>query len=143
MTRALFKMIGQGTADPALSEAEWRKLLAFADRTQLTLYLRGTAGLPEWLAEEIEARYARNAERRRRLRDAYAEVAEVLHRAGIDFVLLKGFTHELGLDGSKRVQYDLDLLLFLATSVAPARRSNVSVTSLTGRSLCRKSTRGL
>jgi hypothetical protein len=110
MIRALFAMIGEGAAAPAFTGVQWRELLAFADRTQLTLHLRGRPGLPGWLAEEIEARYARNAERRRRLRDAYAEVSEALGGAGIDFVLLKGFTHELGLDGSARVQYDLDLL---------------------------------
>jgi hypothetical protein len=110
MIRALFGMIGAEAPAPALNEAEWRELLKFADRTQLTLHLHGKSGLPAWLAEEIEARYVRNAERRRRLRDTYAEVSDALRRAGIDFVLLKGFTHESGLDGSGRVQYDLDLL---------------------------------
>src|ERR1700691_3109143 len=40
MIRVLFEMAGRGAPAPALSEAEWRDLLAFADRTQLTLYLR-------------------------------------------------------------------------------------------------------
>jgi hypothetical protein len=110
MIRALFEMLGKGAAAPVFSEADWRELLAFADRTQLTLHLRGKPGLPAWLAEEIEKRYRNNAERRRRLRGAYAEVSRVLGDAEIEFVLLKGFTHELGFDGSRRVQYDLDLL---------------------------------
>jgi hypothetical protein len=121
MNRELFKMIGTGTAAPALTEAEWRELLAFADRTQLTLHLRGRPGLPAWLGEEIEKRHANNAERRRRLHDAYVEVSRALAAAEIEFVLLKGFTHELGLDGSARVQYDLDLLT-LPSDVARARR---------------------
>jgi hypothetical protein len=125
MIRELFEMAGKGAPAPALNESEWRELLAFADRTQLTLHLRGTPGLPPWLADEIETRYVRNAERRLRLREAYAEVAGALVAAGIEFVLLKGFTHELpkwgrlptcgrlptGLDeAGQRVQYDLDIL---------------------------------
>ena len=112
MIRALFEMVGRGAPAPLLTEAEWRNLLAFADRTQLTLYLRGTPGLPSWLVEKIEARYVKNAERRRRLRAAYTEAADALGAAGIEFVMLKGFTHEVGpgVDGSARVQYDLDIL---------------------------------
>jgi hypothetical protein len=103
-------MVGTGAPAPEFAEPEWRELLAFADRTQLTLYLRGTPGLPRWLVEEIENRYARNAERRRRLREAYFDVACTLAAAGIEFVVLKGFTHELKPGPQPRVQYDLDLL---------------------------------
>ena len=122
MPRSLFEMAGRGAPAPAFTEAEWLEVLAFADRTQLTLYLRGTPGLPSWLAEEIETRYVKNAQRRRRLRVAYTEAADALAAAGIEFVLLKGFTHEsgLGIDGSARVQYDLDLLT-LPGDVARAR----------------------
>jgi hypothetical protein len=112
MHREIFAMVSRAAPAPAFTEAEWRELLAFADRTQLSLHLRGTPGLPSWLAEEIESRFAKNAERRRRLRAAYIEAAGALAADGIEFVLLKGFTHEtgFGVDGSARVQYDLDLL---------------------------------
>lgn len=94
------------------SEAQWRERLAFTDRTQMTLYLRGKPGLPEWLAGEIEARYEKNRERRARLRHALAEVCQAFAAEQIEFVLLKGFTHVagFGLDGGLRVQYDLDVL---------------------------------
>ena len=88
MPRSLFEMAGRGAPAPAFTEAEWLEVLAFADRTQLTLYLRGTPGLPSWLAEEIETRYVKNAQRRRRLRVAYTEAADALAAAGIEFVLL-------------------------------------------------------
>jgi hypothetical protein len=115
MIRALFEMV-RGAPAPVLTEAEWRELLAFADRTQLTLYLREAPGLPAWFVEEIEARYSKNAERRRRLCAAYIEAASALGDAGIEFVMLKGFTHEVGEMAGRRpapharVQYDLDLL---------------------------------
>jgi hypothetical protein len=116
MIRALFQMVGRGAPAPALTEAEWRELLAFADRTQLTLHLRGKPGLPSWLVDEIEARHAKNAERRHRLRAAYIEAADALGAAGIEFLMLKGFTHEVGEMAGRRpapqtrVQYDLDIL---------------------------------
>jgi Uncharacterised nucleotidyltransferase len=112
MPRSLFEMTRKTSPAPAFTHPEWRELLAFADRTQLTLHLRGTPGLPLWLVEEIETRYLKNAARRARLRSAYEEVAEALGSVGIDFVLLKGFTHEtgFGIDGAARVQYDLDIL---------------------------------
>jgi hypothetical protein len=84
--------------------------------------LRGIPGLPGWLIEEIESRFAKNAERRRRLRAAYIQAAGALDAAGVEFVLLKGFTHEagFGIDPSARVQYDLDILT-LPTDVPLAR----------------------
>jgi hypothetical protein len=110
--RDLFEMVGRGAFTSRFTETQWRELLAFADRTQLTLYLRGNSGLPPWLAEEIESRYAKNAARRRRLLFAYAEAVDALSAAGIEFVFLKGFTHEVdfGVTGTARVQYDLDIL---------------------------------
>ena len=78
---------------------------------------RDAGAAPAWFAEEIETRYAKNAERRRRSLAAYMEASDALAAAGIEFVLLKGFTHEtgFGIDGSagaqgRRVQYDLDIL---------------------------------
>ena len=124
--RDLFGILGSGAPAPALDEAEWRELLAFADRTQLTLHLRGRLGLPAWLAEEIEIRYAKNGERRRRLREAYIESSDALDSAGIEFVVLKGFTHEASEMAGRRpaaqlrVQYDLDILT-LPCDMARAR----------------------
>src|SRR5207244_3030810 len=55
---------------------------------------------------------AKNAERRKRLWAAYDEAASALSSNGIEFVLLKGFTHEAdsGLDSNCRFQSDLDIL---------------------------------
>ena len=96
-----------------LDGPQWRSLLEFADRTQCTLFLRGTPALPDWFAEEIESRLARNVQRRQRLLAAYRETSGALLSRGIEFVLLKSFTHEngFGIDGIQRVQYDLDFLL--------------------------------
>jgi hypothetical protein len=88
-------------------------LLALADRTQLSLQLRGVSNLPEWFSAELESRYVRNQIRRGQLREAYAEIARLFTANQLEFVLLKGFTHEtiFGIDPRNRVQYDLDFLL--------------------------------
>lgn len=108
MIPTLFGMAGRREPAPSLTQPQWRELLAFADRTQLSLFLRGITGLPTWLEEELEKRNRDNATRRRRLGEAFAEVSAALSAAGIEFVALKGFTHEAS---QSRVQYDLDLLV--------------------------------
>jgi len=109
---ALFRLLADPAQPAVRTEAEWRRIFDFSDRTQLTLHFRHAAGLPEWVHAEIEARFARNAERRARLRESFQEIAQAFERAGIEFILLKGFTHEVGfgLEPGARVQYDIDLL---------------------------------
>jgi hypothetical protein len=96
--RALLQSLSGQAFDPPLMENEQREFLALADRTHCTLYLTGGN--------------ANNSERRKRLWAAYDEAAGALSRNGIEFVLLKGFTHEVdsGLDPSFRFQSDLDIL---------------------------------
>jgi hypothetical protein len=55
---------------------------------------------------------SKNVQRRRPLWLAYDEAAAALSHRGIDFVLLKGFTHEVdsGIDPDRRYQSDLDFL---------------------------------
>jgi len=102
--RALLQSLSGQTLDPPLAENEQRELQELADRTHCTLFLTG---------HEITCpTFAKNAERRKRLWAAYDEAAAALTRNGIEFVLLKGFTHEadFGIDPRKRYQSDLDFL---------------------------------
>lgn len=96
--RALLQALSGQVLDPPLAVDERRQFLQLADRTHCTLYLTGGT--------------AKNAERRKRLWAAYDEAAGALSGNGIEFVLLKGFTHEVdsGLDPSRRFQSDLDIL---------------------------------
>jgi Uncharacterised nucleotidyltransferase len=99
---------------PELSEAEWRNLLRFSDRAQLTLPLaqvRGE-GAPAWVKRRFERNLAQNALRWEKIKAAFNEYASELSLADIPYVLLKGFSHcpELIADPRLRVQYDLDLL---------------------------------
>jgi hypothetical protein len=96
-----------------IDDVEWSRLLALTDRSQLTLPLgvRCLPYLPEQVAARIKDNLANNAIRQARIAETYQTVAAALGSRGIDFLVLKGFSHcpfycdEL----RHRPQYDLDL----------------------------------
>jgi len=96
-----------------LSDAEWKSMLDFADRASLTLFLGAfyREYLPPWVAERISRNIAGNTERIGRLRAALVEIAAAFGSRNIDYLLLKGFSHEndYASDPYLRVGYDLDL----------------------------------
>jgi hypothetical protein len=99
----------------ALSELEWKRALAFCDRRQLTLILgeRCASSLPDWVRERIEDDLRRNSLRVERARAAYDEIARALSNAGLEWLVLKGFSQwpRFTPDPRLRVQYDFDLFL--------------------------------
>ena len=95
-----------------LKEAEWNTALSFCDRMQLTLALARDRGeFPVWIRKRIDRNLADNAKRFERVKAAYLEIAAALERAGIPFLVLKGFTQvpRFTSDAKRRVQYDIDL----------------------------------
>jgi hypothetical protein len=84
--------------------------LAFADRSQLTLLL-SRLELSAAARQHVNAALERNSIRVGRVAAAYEEIAASFRDAGVDHVVLKGFTHVPMLvdDTRLRVQYDLDL----------------------------------
>lgn len=98
-----------------LSESGWKEVLAFSDRAQLTLPLLGACGaaLPANVQERLQTNLAGNTERWARARIAYAELADALRSANIEWLVLKGFAHcpDYVGDPRWRVQYDFDLLV--------------------------------
>jgi len=96
-----------------LSDADWKSTLDFADRAGLTLLLGAQCRefLPAWVAGRIEGNIAGNIERIGRLRASLIEIAAAFDARGIEFLLLKGFSHEhdYAPDPYLRVGYDLDL----------------------------------
>ncbi len=92
---------------------EWPQVLAFLDRTQLSLslLLRCREYLPVEVVERLEKNHAANRLRFTKLAQAYAEIATALEFAGIPFVVLKGFSQSpwFTTEPGDRVQYDLDL----------------------------------
>jgi len=107
-----------------LSEPDWNKALDFGDRTQLTLALDLPCreALPDWVRERIDADRARNAQRWLRVKAAYTEAADALQAAGLDFAVVKGFSHcpLFTPDPRHRYQSDIDLL-FTESQLVAAR----------------------
>jgi MFS family permease len=98
----------------ALSEAEWKKALAFADRAQLTLPLGLTCRehLPGWVQSRIDQDLCDNAKRWDRVKAVYREAAAAFDAEGLVFAVLKGFSHcplFVG-DPRHRAQFDIDFL---------------------------------
>lgn len=98
-----------------LTEKEWKRALLFCDRAQLTLplALRCRDRMPDEVRARTDRNLAGNAERWRRIQAAYREVADPFEREGIEFVVLKGFSHCPCFVPNPRwrPQYDIDLLL--------------------------------
>ncbi len=69
--------------------------------------------LPEWVRSRIDGNLASNAARWERTKATYREVASAFEPAGLEFLVLKGFTHypRFVSDPRYRPQGDLDLLL--------------------------------
>lgn len=98
-----------------LAEKEWKGLLGWLDRQQMTLLFgdRCAGRLPNWVAERIEGNRQANRIRLDRLRQEYGAVAQALDEARIAHTALKGFSHAPPYvpAAELRPQYDLDLLV--------------------------------
>ena len=98
----------------SLTSARWKSLLKTADEDHLTLALglRYAAMLPEFARQRIDADLAKNAARFVEVQRVYSEIAGALQARGVEFIVLKGFSHwpHFSADPRQRPQYDLDLL---------------------------------
>jgi hypothetical protein len=118
--RALLQVLRGLEPDPPLSESERCELRELSDRTHCALFMTGGKTACPTLVK--------NAERRQRLWLAYDEAAAALSLRGIEFVLLKGFTHESdsGIEPARRYQSDLDFLC-LPQDIARARAALMQI----------------
>jgi hypothetical protein len=99
-----------------LSDRDWQQLLKVVDRALCTPLLTPMVcdleRAPAWLADAVAQRARSVALRRGRLVETYQAAAAALQADGIEFVLLKGFSHEVGfgIQPAMRVQQDIDIL---------------------------------
>jgi MFS family permease len=97
-----------------LTTDEWRMALSFSDRSQLTLPLGLSCGehLPDLVRSRIDGNLANMRERWRRIKNTYCEIAAAFDAAGLEFVVLKGFTNcpRFVREPWHRRQGDLDVL---------------------------------
>lgn len=111
----MLRFSGDGRRAPCnLSDADWKQLLDFCDRSHLTLSFAERCGecRPHWAKRRLKKCLAQNAVRWDRIKSAFEECASAFREADIPFVLLKGFSHcpDFITDPRARTQYDLDLL---------------------------------
>ena len=96
-----------------IANNSWPSLLRQTDAAQLTLPLatRCRDYVPSFARDRLDDNLRNNAERHRVLMQTYADAAGLLGSKGIDFLVLKGFTHwpDFASDLRYRPQYDLDL----------------------------------
>src|SRR5271170_637588 len=96
-----------------LEEREWESLLRFCDLAHLTLRLAqvDTSGFPLWVAERLKRNVTDNAARFEHVKATYREVADAMDQAGVEYLVIKGFTQapEYVADACLRVQSDLDI----------------------------------
>jgi hypothetical protein len=96
-----------------VSDAEWNRVFSDWHVVRLTFPLRRAHGdeMPAWVRERIDTFLADNALRFERIKDAYSRVAEILGTAGIDHVVIKGFSLWPGYAEHPRYrpQSDIDL----------------------------------
>jgi hypothetical protein len=96
-----------------LHDAEWEELLDFGDQMHLTIPLvqacRGYC--PSWVLSRVERNMADNTRRFQVIKTTYAEIADALREAHVDYLVLKGFTKspDYAPDPRLRIQSDIDL----------------------------------
>jgi hypothetical protein len=104
---------GNAEALRGLEEREWESLLRFCDLAHLTLLLSHveTDGFPSWVVERLEKNAADNAARFEHVKATYQEAAAALDQAGVEYLMLKGFTQapEYVAEARLRMQSDLDV----------------------------------
>jgi MFS family permease len=98
---------------PALDSAQWNRLVHTADSEKVTLALglRYKAVLPASIDERINQNLQDTAQRHAKVRKWYEEIAKEFQAAGIEFAVLKGFSHGCGYAARAldRPSGDLDL----------------------------------
>lgn len=107
-----------------LTDQQWASLLTFCDLSHLTLPLAQitTDDFPSWVLERLEKNVADNAQRFERVKATYTEAARALDAAGVEHIVIKGFTQapDYIVDPRLRIQSDIDLYC-PAEMIEPAR----------------------
>jgi len=97
----------------ALDDLQWTRLLEFCDVSHLTLTLARLPleGAPLWVSDRLKQNLTDNALRYAAIKSTYCEAAAALNRAGVDHIVIKGFTQAPDYVDRPEVrsQSDLDL----------------------------------
>jgi len=114
-----------------LTDKQWDRLLRFSDLAHLTLPLARASSvkLPDWVRERLNTNLRDNRDRFRRIKATYQEAEICMRQAGIEYLLVKGFT--LAPDYVEypwlRQQSDLDFYIFDSRLLEPAQKALMSI----------------
>ncbi|MGA3009033.1 MAG: nucleotidyltransferase family protein [Terracidiphilus sp.] len=109
-----------------LSDNEWTNLLAFCDVAHLTLQIAQLPieVFPLWVVERLKTNLADNALRFERVKATYREAAKALDSAGVEHVVIKGFTQSPDYVADPRMRSQSDIDIFCpADSINAANRA--------------------
>jgi Uncharacterised nucleotidyltransferase len=98
----------------ALSDREWASLLTFSNLAQLSLPIAQLpmVGFPDWIVEQLKINIADNALRFERVKATYREADEALRHAGVEHVVIKGFTQAPDYVASPQLRPQSDIDIF-------------------------------
>lgn len=115
----------------SLTDQQWERLLRFSDLAHLTLPLARahTVKLPDWVRERLDRNLLDNQDRFRLIKATYEEADVCMRQAGIEYLVIKGFT--LTPDFVEypwlRQQSDLDFYILDIRLLEPAQSALMSV----------------
>jgi Uncharacterised nucleotidyltransferase len=129
-----------------VSDREWKRILSDWHVVRLTFPLRELCAdeLPTWVCEHIDAFRADNSLRFERIKNVYSSAAKVFEGAGIDHVVIKGFSLWPGYTTHPRYRPQSDIDIYCpAETISRARNALVSLGYATQPHLGRVSTEHL
>ncbi len=113
-----------------LGDQEWKRLLEFCDTAHLTLPLTELSmdGLPEWVVNRLMTNLLDNALRFETIKTTYREAAKALSDAGVEHIVIKGFTQAPNYVADPRLRAQSDLDFFCPPeSIDDARAALVNI----------------
>ncbi len=97
-----------------LDDDGWTRLLSYCDVAHLTLSVAQLPAscMPHWVSKRLNGNLADNALRFERVKATYREACAALDRAGIEHLVIKGFSQspDYVADPRLRAQSDIDIL---------------------------------
>ena len=98
----------------ALSDQEWENLLSYTDSAHMTLHLAYVCRsyFPQWVDERTAHNLSDNSQRFERIKRAYQDLAHAFRGPGVEYIVLKGFSHWPGYVENPRLRLQSDIDLF-------------------------------
>jgi hypothetical protein len=114
----------------SLNNQQWDRLLRFSDLAHLTLPLaqKKTIRVPDWVRSRLDKNLNDNRDRFRRVKGTYLEADESLREAGVEYVVIKGFSLSQDFVEAPWLRQQSDLDLYCGTAgIEPAKDALMAI----------------